>query len=95
MSKIIQFRMNGVRNAFLRELGCLHCPQCGEEKPRANTSGSLLIYEAGKYRRELETHWLFDCGSGVVDSLIDNRVTTVNRIFISHSHSDHSLNCID
>lgn len=91
MSKTILFRMNGVGNAFLRELGCLHCPQCSTVKPRANTSGSLLITDWRQSRRQLDCHLLFDCGAGVCDSLIDFGVSTVSKLFLSHSHADHNL----
>lgn len=36
-------------------------------------------------------HLLFDCGLGVVDSLIDNGTDDVTQIFLSHNHADHVL----
>lgn len=83
--------MNGVCNAFLRELGCSPCPQCDAVKPRANTSGSLIISDWASSRGRTDHHLLFDCGVGVTDSLIDYGLSSITSIFISHSHPDHSL----
>jgi len=80
----ITFRMNGVGNAFLRELGC-ECQQCSIEKPRANTSASLIVHEDNK----ILFHALFDCGTGTVDSLIKNNLNKVDCIFNTHNHLDH------
>lgn len=91
MPKTITFRMNGVGNAFLRELGCIDCKQCSANKIRANTSGSLLIYDWENARCKSVDHLLFDCGLGIVDSLIDYGVSTLSNLFISHSHADHNL----
>lgn len=77
--------MNGVSNAFMRELNCAPCPQCSDDKPRANTSGSLLIKTSSGFER----HLLFDCGIGVVDSLIDFGIRRVDYIFNTHNHFDH------
>jgi hypothetical protein len=87
----VVFRMNGVGGAFLRELGCHPCPQCSATKPRANTSGSLLVLDRHRSRHRLRHHLLFDCGAGVVESLIDYGVTEVHQILISHRHPDHNL----
>lgn len=87
----VLLRLNGVGNAFLRELGC-SCPQCATQKPRANTSASLIIKSESKAAgRVIKHHVLFDCGLGVVDSLIDYGLRTVSHIFISHNHNDHVL----
>ena len=91
MSKTVTFRMNGVGNAFLRELGCSPCPQCDALKPRANTSGSIIIYDWAVPRGHIEHHLLFDCGVGVTDSLIDFGIDTISALFVSHSDPDHSL----
>jgi len=87
--KTVVFRMNGVCNAFIREIGCHSCPQCSADKPRAQTSGSLVVKSSWKNRRQTEYHVLFDCGIGVVDSLIDFGISTVSHIFVSHNHLDH------
>jgi len=84
-SKTVIFRMNGVGNAFLREVGCLSCPQCSVNKPRANTSGSLII----KSKRKIEKHILFDFGLGVADSLKEIGIDKVDALFNSHNHFDH------
>jgi hypothetical protein len=39
----------------------------------------------------LKYHLLFDCGLGVVDSLIDGGIDKVTHVFISHNHPDHFL----
>lgn len=91
MSKTVLFRMNGVSNAFLREFGCSPCAQCCATKKRANTSGSLIINDWVPPRGRIVHHLLFDCGSGVTDSLIDFGVASIASIFVSHSHPDHSL----
>jgi hypothetical protein len=91
MATTVQFRMNGVSYAFLRELGCHPCPQCSAVKPRANTSGSLFVHDWTKRRAVVEHHLLFDCGAGVVDSLIDHGVSGVTQILVSHRHADHLL----
>jgi hypothetical protein len=83
--------MNGVGAAFLRELGCHPCPQCSAAKPRANTSASLLVFERHGSRPRLRHHLLFDCGAGVVDSLIDHGVAEVHQLLLSHRHPDHNL----
>jgi ribonuclease BN (tRNA processing enzyme) len=80
----VTLRMNGVGNAFLRELGC-DCPQCSMEKPRANTSASIIVHEDNK----IIYHALFDCGSGTVDGLIRNNISKVDCIFNTHNHLDH------
>ncbi|MFQ5814521.1 MAG: MBL fold metallo-hydrolase [Anaerolineae bacterium] len=85
--KTVVLRMNGVGNAFLRALGCTNCPQCTSAKPRANTSASLIV----KQGRAIVGHILFDCGLGVVDSLVDFGAPFVTHIFVSHMHNDHVL----
>ena len=90
-TKTVLFRMNGVANAFMRELGCKNCPQCSPQKPRANTSASLIIKSDWARHRQTEYHLLFDCGHGVVDSLIDFGVDYVTHVFLSHNHSDHTM----
>lgn len=85
IGKTAIFRMNGVGNAFLREMGCHACPQCSAEKTRASTSGSLII----KNGRQVEKHLLFDFGPGVVDSLIDFNIGWADILFNSHNHFDH------
>lgn len=87
----IVLRFNGVCHAYLREFGCRHCPQCSPDKPRANTSASLLILRRTPYRWQLCHHLLFDCGSGVTDSLIGAGVDVVHHLFVSHCHFDHFL----
>ena len=83
----VVLRLNGVGNAFLRELGCDNCPQCSAVKPRANTSASLIV----KRGRRTAGHLLFDCGLGVVDSLINAGLRSVDGVFVSHLHNDHLL----
>ncbi len=87
--KTVLFRMNGVSYAFMREIGCVNCPQCSADKPRANTSGALIIQSEWASHRQTEHVLLFDCGAGVVDSLIDFGVTAVSHVFVSHNHIDH------
>jgi len=83
----VVLRMNGVGNAFLRELGCASCPQCAAVKPRANTSASFIVKEG----RRVRGHLLFDCGLGVVESLVDFNAPFVTHVFLSHMHNDHVL----
>ncbi|MCA9443985.1 MAG: MBL fold metallo-hydrolase, partial [Candidatus Omnitrophica bacterium] len=84
MTKSVLFRMNGVCNAFMREYGCRDCPQCSEKKPRAHTSGSLIVRDG-----EEAHHLLFDCGMGVIDSLYEFEAPYVTHLFLSHNHLDH------
>lgn len=85
---VVTFRMNGVSNAFLREVGC-KCDQCSLSKPRVSTSGSLLIKRHTKAELTTDHHVLFDFGPGVADSLIDSNIDNVNFFFNSHNHLDH------
>lgn len=87
--KTILYRQNGVANAFMREYGCRNCPQCTPQKPRVHTSGSLIIKGDWDNQRKLEHHLLFDCGIGVIDSLMDFGAPFVTHIFFTHNHWDH------
>ncbi len=82
----VWFRINGVGAAFLREPG-YHYPQDADYRLVANTSGSLLIEQGG----QLAFHLLFDCGLGVVDSLLKADIGKLTHVFISHNHPDHFL----
>lgn len=86
MSWTITYRQNGTGNAYLRELGCA-CPQCSAPIRKPQTSGSLFIHDGVQPR----FHLLFDCGFGVVDSLIDAGAAPVTHVFVSHNHPDHCL----
>jgi hypothetical protein len=87
--KTILYRQNGVANAFMREYGCRNCPQCSVKKPRVHTSGSLIIKSDWESHRKEEYHLLFDCGAGVIDSLMDFGAPFVTHIFFTHNHWDH------
>jgi ribonuclease BN (tRNA processing enzyme) len=80
----LKIRVNGVSNAFMREVGC-DCSECKTIRKRAQTSVSLLLEEVGQPDR----HILFDCGSHVVDSVIDAGIVPPEAIFLSHEHMDH------
>lgn len=86
--KIIELRINGVGNAFLRELGC-GCVQCTASKQRSSTSASFLIKDKAKVNSKISKHILFDCGPGTVDSLIDYNISTIDYLFNTHNHFDH------
>lgn len=78
--RAITYRQNGTGNAFLREIGCgASCPQCSAPVSTPQTSGSLLIYD-GAATPELEYHLLFDCGLGVVDSLLRVGIRKVTHV---------------
>jgi len=81
-NKIVELRVNGVGNAFLKELGC-SCVQCSAIKPRSSTSASFLIKDKTTVRSSISKHILFDCGPGTVDSLIDYRKNANKYIIIS------------
>lgn len=83
--------MNGVAAGFLREYGCRNCPQCSAPKPQTHISASLLVKGHGFRSKALETHLLFDCGLGAIDSLIEFGAPCVDRLFMSHGHPYHSL----
>lgn len=89
--RTVVFRMNGVAAGFLREYGCHACPQCDASKPQTHISASLLIKSQGFRGKPLQTHLLFDCGLGVIDSLIEFGAPPVDLLFISHGHPYHSL----
>lgn len=76
--------------AFLRTLGCRACPRCAAVPARtAHTSAFLFVKSDWAHQRRLERHVLFDCGLGVVDSLVEYGIEGVDYIFNSHKHLDH------
>ena len=85
-------RINGIQPAFGFEYS-LDAPRANEGRGdpyrQANTSYSLLQIKQGKVVR----HTLIDIGMGVVPSLLelerDHHVSTVEEVFLSHSHFDH------
>jgi Beta-lactamase superfamily domain len=83
----LRYRMNGVGNAFLNEPGYCYPPGV-EYRFVAQTSGSLLVEDAEE-PHNLVFHLLFDCGLGVVNSLLNAGITSLSHVFISHRHPDH------
>ena len=82
--------VNGLDNAFIKEFGC-DCERCTRQARAANTSISLLVFEDSG---SLEKHVLFDVGSGITDSLLENTALALQPrldwIVLSHWHSDHT-----
>jgi phosphoribosyl 1,2-cyclic phosphodiesterase len=80
--------VNGLDHAYRREWGC-GCLRCQETRPSANTSVSLLGFEA----QILAFHALVDAGSGVTESLISNpdlqQLARLDWVFLTHWHPDH------
>jgi len=89
--RTVILRINGVGHAFLRELGCDACPRCSkDQRIVANTSASLIVKSPWEHQRHIEQHVLFDCGIGVVDSLMEYGISRVDYLFITHNHVDHT-----
>jgi phosphoribosyl 1,2-cyclic phosphodiesterase len=82
--------VNGLDNAFIKEFGC-DCERCSRQTRAANTSVSLLAFDGSG---SLERHVLFDIGSGVTESLLQNAALTLqprlDMIVLSHWHTDHT-----
>jgi ribonuclease BN (tRNA processing enzyme) len=82
--------VNGLDNAYMREFGC-GCARCSRPYHVANTSVSLLVQDG---RGMLQNHFLFDAGSGVTESLLNNPVLQesprLDAVLLTHWHFDHT-----
>jgi len=82
--------INGVDDAFIRELGC-GCPRCLRPYRAANTSVSLM----GSLEGRLPRHILFYVGAGISESVLANPLfaaqPTLDAVVLSHWHSDHAM----
>lgn len=82
--------MNGVGPAWMRIFGC-DCSRCLQGDRDTNVSASLIaIDDAGN----TAYHVLFDVGSGVADSLVENpylrgRKARLDWLVLTHWHPDH------
>ncbi|MFN3267207.1 MAG: MBL fold metallo-hydrolase [Deinococcales bacterium] len=83
-----EISINGLDHAYRREWGC-SCARCLEVRPNANTSVSLLGFEA----QMLAFHALIDAGGGVTDSLLANPdlrlEPRLDWVWLTHWHPDH------
>jgi ribonuclease BN (tRNA processing enzyme) len=83
-----ELSINGLDHAYRREWGC-GCARCLEPRLNANTSVSLLGYNA----QELAFHALIDAGGGVTESLLANPDLQNNPrldwVWLTHWHPDH------
>lgn len=84
MSTEVILRVNGIRAAFIASMG-LDSSRQQPFFPVANTSISLIIRREGAVSENI----LFDCGEGVVASMVAYGLHQVTRCFLTHSHIDH------